>query len=110
MHEVRTHLLTFQHYNSIIHLSIYSGNGNSRHGGGGGYQKRNPNEELFCRDNFLSLNALQMIEQVLTMCMCLCVCVCMYVCMCVCEYVCVSMCVFMQLFIQIFDPLHFYLQ
>ena len=60
----------------MIYLSIYSGNGNGRHGGGGGYQKRNPNEELFCRDNFLSLNALQMIEQVLTMCVCVCACMC----------------------------------
>ena len=72
----------------MIYLSIYSGNGNGRHGGGGGYQKRNPNEELFCRDNFLSLNALQMIEQVLTMCVCAIVCVCVYACVCVCVYVC----------------------
>ena len=36
----------------------------SRNGSGVGYQKRNPGEEQFCRDNFLSISALQMIDQV----------------------------------------------
>jgi HrpA-like RNA helicase len=35
---------------------------NSR-GGSGGYQKRNPEEEKYCRDNYLSVNSLQLIDQ-----------------------------------------------
>ena len=44
--------------------SRYSNGGGSGSGSGSGYQKRNPGEELFCRDNFLSISALQMIDQV----------------------------------------------
>jgi hypothetical protein len=49
----------------LLHSSPSSFSGRNGGGGGTGYQKRNPAEELFCRDNYLSLNALQMIEQVM---------------------------------------------
>ena len=54
-----------------IMIILCSGSRNSNGGGSGsgsgsgsGYQKRNPGEEQFCRDNFLSISALQMIDQV----------------------------------------------
>jgi hypothetical protein len=49
----------------FLYVSFSGRNGAGGGGGGGGYQKRNPAEELFCRDNYLSLSALQMIEQVM---------------------------------------------
>ena len=57
-------LLNFLFMIILCSGSRYSNGGGSGSGSGSGYQKRNPGEELFCRDNFLSISALQMIDQV----------------------------------------------